>query len=47
MFHPLVFANNSFPKSDPLKVTGMALYLKMPKNVKIYLAYTETKRHRI
>jgi hypothetical protein len=25
----------------------MALYLKMPQNVKIYLAYTETKRNRL
>jgi hypothetical protein len=27
-----------FPKFDPLTATGLALYLKMPQNVKIYLA---------
>jgi hypothetical protein len=36
-----------FPKFDPLTVTGMALYLKMSQNVKIYLAKSETQRNRL
>jgi hypothetical protein len=34
-----IFANNSYfpPKFDPLTATGMALYLKMSPNAKIYL----------
>jgi hypothetical protein len=44
MYYPLLFANNSFFfKFYPLTATGMALYIKMLQNVKIYFAYTETK----
>jgi hypothetical protein len=37
-FTATIFANIIVcPKCDPLTAKGMALYLKMPQNVKIYL----------
>jgi hypothetical protein len=47
MYDRIIFANNIFPNFDPLTATGMALYVKMLQNVKIYLAFTEAKRNRI
>jgi hypothetical protein len=31
---PFIFANNSFPKFNPLTATGMALYRKMSSECK-------------
>ncbi len=44
---PLYLLIIVFPKFDPLTATGMALYRKLPQNVKIYLAYTEYKRNQV
>jgi hypothetical protein len=42
---PLYLLIIVFTKFDPLTATGIALYLKMSQNVKIYLA--KSKRNRL
>jgi hypothetical protein len=44
---PLYLLIIVFPEFDPLTASGMALYCKISQNVKIYLAYTESKRNGI
>jgi hypothetical protein len=44
---PLYLQIIVFLEFDPLTASGMALYLKMSQNVKIYLAYTKYKRNRL
>jgi hypothetical protein len=44
---PLYLLIIVFPKFDPLTATGIALYRKIRKNIKIYLAYTEYKRNQV